>query len=80
MLYKSLLISKIFFSKLYLKSVENKLTNVFFRNFVTKCTSRIWVFLAVRPRRKQPPVYDKIGKYLLSHYYHFSSNKLLLHF
>ena len=57
-----------------------KNTHVFLRVFMGKRTSRIWVFLAFRPRRKRLPVCDKIRKYRLSRYYHVSSNKLLPHF
>ena len=62
--YKRPLASIRLFSKLCKKSVETKLTRHYFRVFMRKCISRIWVFLALRPCRKRPPVWDKIQKYL----------------
>ena len=75
--YKSLLTSKLIFSKLCKQKFQKKITHVFLRVFMRKRTSQMWVFLAFRPCRKQPPVWDKIREYLLSRYYHISSNKLL---
>ena len=44
------------------KSVEIKLTQHFFRVFIRKLTSQIWVLLEFRTRRKSPPVWYKILK------------------
>ena len=47
------------YSKLCKKSVEIKLIQHFLRVSMRKRTSRIWVFLLFRSRRKQPPVWEK---------------------
>ena len=60
--------------------VEWKWTNVFLRVFVIKHTFWNWVFFEFRPRQKQLTICDKILMYLLSRYYHGSSNNFLPHF
>ena len=57
--YKSVLTSKLIFSKLY-NFFLMKFTYVFLMVFVTKRTYWIWVFLAFKPRRYGSTISDKI--------------------
>ena len=61
------------------ENFEQKITHVFLRVFVTKCTYRIWVFLAFKPRRHSSTISAKIRKSLLSPCYLFLEKNISLH-
>ena len=63
--YKSVIMSKINFSKL----CKKKITCLFFRGFLRKNMSRIFIFLALKPSCNSSTIWDKIRKLLLSFCY-----------